>query len=392
MKLLYASIQGLPLFKDGLIVNLIAQQKITENNEFSLSHLVGNVYKQDIIGIIGINASGKTLTLKWISFLLDMYLLEVKVNEEKYEELLQKQELTMEAYFADDSVIYKVESVIAPDTEGNYVFKEEKIWEKKLRKSMNRNNILLFEEAHLQVVRSKEETLFLSDQLSIMISRLKRQTKSPEIVNLLQDTDINLMRVAGKVPGEVVQFLDNSIEYIINEKETNEKMRIRLKFKHQYSEIEINDLFHLSTYLSSGTIKGLNVFAGMQHALVEGGIILLDEIENHFNKVIVRVILQLFKNKKINKLGATLIFSTHYAELLDEFERNDSIYVAMKNKSLQLRNLNNLLKRNDFKKSEIYASSYVGKTAPSYEAYMDFKKYFIKSSQYEEDEQNKRSG
>lgn len=69
------------------------------------------------------------------------------------------------------------------------------------------------------------------------------------------------------------------------------------------------------------------------------------------------------------------MFTMHCSELLDDFERNDSIYISLKEEKLSFKNLNDLLNRNDYKKSEVYQSSYVGPTAPSYNAYMDLKKY-----------------
>lgn len=54
--------------------------------------------------------------------------------------------------------------------------------------------------------------------------------------------------------------------------------------------------------------------------------------------------------KRINKNGATILFSTHYSELLDEFDRNDSIYIVRNKEGIGVENLSNILKRNDIKK------------------------------------------
>ena len=44
-------------------------------------------------------------------------------------------------------------------------------------------------------------------------------------------------------------------------------------------------------------------------------------------------IIQLFANS-LNKNGATLIFSTHYSEIIDMVPRTDMIYVATKEENL----------------------------------------------------------
>ena len=80
---------------------------------------------------------------------------------------------------------------------------------------------------------------------------------------------------------------------------------------------------------------------------------------------------------KVNQAGATLIYSTHYAEILDEFERNDNIYLVRNRNGITVENLSNLLKRNDIKKSDAYQSGYLEGTVPLYDAYMALKKSLL---------------
>jgi ABC-type multidrug transport system ATPase subunit len=78
-------------------------------------------------------------------------------------------------------------------------------------------------------------------------------------------------------------------------------------------------------------------------------------------------------------MGATIIFSTHYSELLDEFERSDNIYIVRNKNGISAEKLCNLLKRNDIKKSEAFKSGYLEGTAPLYESYIDLKEVIINS-------------
>ncbi len=71
---------------------------------------------------------------------------------------------------------------------------------------------------------------------------------------------------------------------------------------------------------------------------------------------------------------AVLIFSTHYSELLDEFNRNDSIYIIKNKEGITAEKLSGILKRNDIKKSEVYDSDFIGGTVPAYESYIALKK------------------
>ena len=108
--------------------------------------------------------------------------------------------------------------------------------------------------------------------------------------------------------------------------------------------------------------------------LKNGGYMIIDEIENHFNKEIVTTLIRFFMDTRINKNGASLIFSTHYPELLDEYDRNDSIFITRNRNGITAENLSNILKRNDIKKSDAYQSGFLDGTTPAYEAYLQLKK------------------
>lgn len=95
-----------------------------------------------------------------------------------------------------------------------------------------------------------------------------------------------------------------------------------MKFKNE-EEIVLNTAVDLEQYLSSGTIKGIITFSMVKEVLQSGGYLLVDEIENHFNKEIVTTLVRLFMDSRFNKNGGALIFTTYYPELLDEYDRND---------------------------------------------------------------------
>ena len=101
---------------------------------------------------------------------------------------------------------------------------------------------------------------------------------------------------------------------------------------------------------------------------------MVDEIEDHFNHEIVATLVRFFMDPEINPHGASLIFSTHYPELLDEYDRNDSIYIIRNRNGITVENLSTILKRNDIKKSDAYQSGFLEGTTPMYEAYMRLKK------------------
>ena len=116
------------------------------------------------------------------------------------------------------------------------------------------------------------------------------------------------------------------------------------------------------------------IFTLAIQALRSGSYLIIDELENHFNKEIAATLIRFFMNASINRNGGVLIFSTHYVELLDEFDRNDCIYITRNRNGLTAENLQTVLKRNDLKKSDAFQSNLLDGTVPSYEAYLKLKK------------------
>uniref|UniRef100_UPI003FD76A89 AAA family ATPase n=1 Tax=Ruminococcus bicirculans (ex Wegman et al. 2014) TaxID=1160721 RepID=UPI003FD76A89 len=108
-----------------------------------------------------------------------------------------------------------------------------------------------------------------------------------------------------------------------------------------------------------------------------GGYLIIDDLENHFNHEIVSTLIRFFTDKRVNPHGATLIFSTHYSELLEHIKRNDCIYIVENKDKITITPLNERIQRNDENKVQSFKSGLIGNTAPSYEAYIQLKKSII---------------
>lgn len=87
--------------------------------------------------------------------------------------------------------------------------------------------------------------------------------------------------------------------------QTEGKTFIHLKFKDE-EEIILNNAADLEQYLSSGTIKGIITFSMVKEVLHSGGYLLVDEIENHFNKEIVTTLVRFFMDSRLNKMAERL--------------------------------------------------------------------------------------
>ena len=377
MKLLRITAEGLPLFKRQLDICLYAQQRISEEQKGQLYPLFSNVYLNPANGFIGINASGKTSVLKVILLALGI-LNNDPINHIETRDILgDAKKVTLNIYFYSEvqSEVCRLETIIASDktkTEGIiYSIVSEAIWTKKSDEINTRKAMLSFDEKDPVMIRTGQEA-FLSDDVSIIIARNKKTGENIRAVNLLLFTNINVLPFSEEIPAEVITFLDPTVEKLHFE-EKDQKAVIRLKFRGK-EEIVLNNPIELNNYLSSGTIKGMIIFTLAQEVLQKGGYLVVDEIENHFNKEIVTTLMRFFMDGKLNKNGGTLIFSTHYPELLDEYDRNDSIFITRNRNGITVENLSSVLKRNDIKKSDAYQSGFLEGTTPMYEAYMRLKK------------------
>ena len=326
---------------------------------------------------IGINASGKTSLLKVLRFVLGMISNE-PINHLSTKQILGNTNKTVfNTYFfcEERNEIGRLETVITSKetkTEGIiYQIVSEKLWTKGVEEVSTRKAMLVFNDKQLVLVRDGKND-FLSDDVSIMIAYNKKTGARMSVVDLLVFTNLNILPDFSDIPLEVIFFLDPTIENIQFEK-NNEKSIIHLKFREK-KEILLNNILEIDHYLSSGTIKGIVTFTIAREILREGGYLVIDEIENHFNKEIVSTLIRFFKDKQLNKKGGVLFFSTHYPELMDEYDRNDSIFITRNSNGITVENLCTILKRNDIKKSEAYESGYLQGTTPSYEAYMKLKK------------------
>ena len=111
--------------------------------------------------------------------------------------------------------------------------------------------------------------------------------------------------------------------------------------------------------------------------IILGGTIIIDEVETSFHKSLVESLILLFNDKRINKNNANLIFSTHYIETLDVFNRKDNIFVVKKDVNISVNNLHTDYEfRNDALKSNLFNNN-MFETLIDYDRLMDLKKVLI---------------
>ena len=379
MKILRITAQGLPLFKEDLDICFYAQQRVSEDDKNNLYNMIENYYLHSACAFIGINASGKTSVLKVVNLALSIIKNEPINHAETKSILAGAKKATIRTCFCDERkyvCCLETEITAKKSKTGEYIYSilSEKLWEKPIASVRSKKYLTDFAGMKPTAIRNQDE-IYLPDDVSFIIAHNKKVNDTVEVFSLLFHTNINVLPFTENIPLEVIAFLDPTIEKLCFE-QVEGKTFIHLKFKNE-EEIVLNTAVDLEQYLSYGTIKGIITFSMVKEVLQSGGYLLVDEIENHFNKEIVTILIRFFMDSHFNKNGGTLIFTTHYPELLDEYDRNDGIYIVRNRNGITVENLSYILTRNDIKRSYAYQSGFLEGTTPTYEAYIRLKESLI---------------
>lgn len=389
LKVLKIFIKNASLFEENFEFDFLTKiNTVKGKNDDGINNIVSRVYVHDVLAITGINASGKTITLKAISSILNFYISLESLNEisENMTSCFFMPLLSFGIYVSDSKNIYRVETTIDKEIgkiQDSWIIKEEIIYKKSINSKLNRENAY-DENYSIDVVRSglkPEQKEYLSKDISIF-KRIVDSNSYSFVMDSFFLTNHNLFSVSSffknnneddfTLSNNILKYLDPSIEYIKYYKTEN---NYTIKFFNSPKLHENKSMMGLENCLSSGTIKGLTLMNYIIYVIKYAGYFFIDEIEMHLNKSIVQSIIRLFSDSITNPYHATLVFSTHYSELLDSFERNDSVIVTSKNVDgkISVTNLAEMLKRNDIKKSDVYLNDFLQLgTAPSYNAYIDF--------------------
>ena len=383
IKILRIRYENIPLFHDGCFeFSLMAEDRVSDPTQ--VFQLRRNLYTQKLSALVGINASGKTSVLKLIYLAMSIVLERGSLNTLVYDKSLLQDETKITIDFCHGDSCYELHSIIGKRAPSRGMgtelyFKEEQLFKKPLASIKSKKDALYFNQTRLALQRSqlpKDALGFLKFDDSIVIS-IMTDRQLPAVRSLITFTNNNALMLYGQSASEVLHAFDSNLEMLSSSMIDN-NISYTIKFKSDPRTFHVTSEWVLNNLISSGTIKGQNIMMLIEDVLQTGGYLIVDELENHMNKELVRMITNIFKNEHINKYGACLIFSTHYAEILDFMDRKDNIYITRRNQtdaSIELLNYASEVKRNDVKKSDVILSNYIEGTAPSYESIQALEDY-----------------
>ena len=378
-RLLRLTVKGAGLYEDGTLdIALYATDRVLNPDDLPNPGSVhrigatGAIYSQNVTGIAGINASGKSTTLGFVRLALSLiggsYLLRTSGGADNLPRASAHGTLVMDSLFWNGGRYYLLESELAysttPLSEGDgtlgtgYRIVNETLWAhagKRVSRALL-GSVEAFKQASSVLLRrngpaddplvmSADQRRLLRDDTSITVALglgpLSVVTPSK---SLLEET----------LPDGVVQAFDGSIE-TMRWDEASEVFH--LKFKGGPERIVSRNV--AAQILSTGTIVGSEMVTRATEILRNGGYLLIDEVEQSINKSLSAVIIGLFTSPETNPHGAQLIFTTHYVQLFDSLRRSDGIYLLTRNEDYKTTILkySDEFPRTDYRRSEIIMSN-----------------------------------
>lgn len=372
-------------FGEQQVFSLVANNKIFKKKE-TIIEIEKNFSLLPSVAIYGANASGKSNLLQALNILNTIYFSSAKfeinpflLDGEKYKE---KPSEFIFTYVIDDSII---EYEVHINSSFEIVFEKFDINEKfDLKKGKNiytrrKGEIYIIpflgNDDYKQSIKQLTSNNNLMLKVIIDNSGHDFSLEAKEVISIMNklivksfddsyfynyfNTNISYRNKINKI----ITKMDLSIHEVsikkININLSDLKSDLLRDFFKDKSEFEVPLFKHMDNngiphdfrqeQVSSGTLSLFRHLFRIVYCLELGLSLFADELEKTLHPIICRQVIAMFNNKKINKHGAQLIFTTHNVDLFDEdVFRKDQIYFVEKDEKQmsQLFSLNEFKSRN----------------------------------------------
>lgn len=371
LKIVVSNYKGL---ENNFTLDFVTKERVTSDNRDTEEtiQLDKGLNVQKILALTGGNASGKSTTLFLIfqvCFLLNNGTWNGTFLD--FKDTKKPIKLHVEFFLNDFIYLYDIEITlntvryIGSDTmTPMFVIKNESLYKTKYNPKYGRKylekgsfEVINIEENDkktinnfgISIIKNITQNSVIANYFGPNVSYAGDISKLNNLYNLIKKCDKNILTL-------VLKILDKSIEKL-------EPMGNQLvKFKRVGNKDVIISFNEVLNIVSSGTIKGLEIFIKLISTIKSGGMIIIDEIENSFTKLLLANILMLITDNDINVKNAQLVFSTHYIEILNLIDRRDLIvYVERKETGITATNYYKYKFRSELSKSARFENEFFSK-------------------------------
>ena len=382
LKLLNIRVNGYKLLEENFTFDFLTRTKVLESDlEKEIFKIDTLLYSFRTLAVVGGNSSGKSTVLSLILKTID-FLSSGRWGYVEHEFKEDKIGLSISFYLDGNIYFYSVNLLKNTSDEGrNRIYAlidNESLFMKKYVKAKGKKNLENIDDAADVTSRYLQNSL---KDTSAIINLVKENILVDAFTNnnviafdegLLSNSFYNILDNSNKeLASSIIKLLDDSIEYIKSDSSDY------VKFKRYNEDEQILKKIELISILSSGTFRGIELYLRAIKAIKLGKVFIVDEIENCFQKNVVFNLIFLFNDERINKNNAQLIFSTHYTEILDILNRQDSINITHKNNGrINIKNLKDYDIRVELSKSKQFDNNTFN-TSINYQQLMEVKRNII---------------
>lgn len=361
---------------DNFTIDFIARsRKTSEDKEYELQAIADDLHVFNTVAFVGKNASGKTTAVELLDCCYSI-LGDFCVENKHY----RYDGIKLEIIFYHEGFIYRYRTELGPGTTMS-----------------NKASFIAQTLEQKKYYKSKLKSIYLDDDFEPVsnISALPEDTsitffvlKKKETRAIYFDCDgegadtYQLMFKAFKkydIPLSTLSHILRIFDENIREISMKDEHNFRLKFEGDPLGEQVMSDKELLYFFSSGTTKGMLLYTFVAASLKYGFDLIIDEVEDHFHKTLVENMLSLYKDKAVNRHNATLIFTTHYCEVLDLFNRQDNIWISKANGKVSLSNMYDAydLRPELLKSKQFYNNAF--QTSVNYEDLMKLKKELMRA-------------
>ena len=366
-------------FKNETVFNVVASNYYREKMENLIQ--VPQYALLRTAAVYGANASGKTKLFQAFNFMREVVLTSADKQSDNWQKSYAP--FLLDTYSADQPSVFEVvflmddlqyrygfelngERIIAEwlfrkrskeikvleFDGGPSVYYNEKYINPKIMKNLEdakmfRSNSLIIsslslwnDALSLNILNWFRRNNIISASLNTMAPRILNALELPKMkakmIEFLRSADLGIFDVT---PNEIsIDELPNEIKRMLPEDAVNGPIVSGISISHKkYNEQHLPAGYaklSLEKDESYGTYRFLSLAGPIINALETGSILWIDEIDNGLHYDLVRALVALFQDEKINIRNAQLIINTHNISLIDEADlfRRDQIFIVKKDR------------------------------------------------------------